>query len=161
MTRLRGQVNGCFSELWVVQQLEKMTSLFVCEARKRNLTIKFTHTHTHTPVRALSCSSLPRNLGWWGQPSWCGFHLADRLITAELVETLAWKSPPTPYSPHHHAPSRSLLPWGGSTRSGAAITFLSGWERHGHRQKADFLSSSVPTLRFSVFSKSSDAEDEV
>lgn len=64
--QLRGQVNGCFSELWAVQQLEKMTSLCVWEARKRNLTIKFTQTRTHT--QALSHSSFPVKLGWWGQP---------------------------------------------------------------------------------------------
>lgn len=44
-------------------------------------------------------------LGWWGQPSSYSLHLADRLITAGLVETLAWKSSrPTTSSPLSHSP---------------------------------------------------------
>lgn len=58
------------------------------------------HTRKRAEIQALSYWSFPVKLGWWGQPSSYSLPLTDRLITAELVETLAWKSSqPTPSSP--------------------------------------------------------------
>lgn len=165
LDQLRGQVNGSFSELWVGQQLEKMTSCFVWEARKRNLTIKFTHTHTHTRIQARSYLSFPVKLGWWGQPSSYSLHLADRLITAELVETLAWKSSrPTPSSPLSRSP-RCLSNTDATVHSNhwflrgqhPLIHFWVTENTWASRRKLIFCPTTMfPAVRFSAFFQCSD-----
>lgn len=123
------------------------------------------HTHTHTRIQARSYLSFPVKLGWWGQPSSYSLHLADRLITAELVETLAWKSSrPTPSSPLSRSP-RCLSNTDATVHSNhwflrgqhPLIHFWVTENTWASRRKLIFCPTTMfPAVRFSAFFQCSD-----
>lgn len=87
-----------------------MTTLFVWDAKKRNLTIKFqlqhTHTHTHTPIHAQSYSSLTVKLGWWGAayllwltPCWQA-HYSGVSGDLGVTEPKSLRPAPSSFLPH-------------------------------------------------------------